>query len=262
MLRRNAAMMRLAPWILLCLASPALAKPVDSLATGTFTNEEQVYFEGEAGRAPPPWTGVTIAAREGGLVWQAIDRVGAVIGREAVQVKAGAWIISNCTLATQPLEGGAMSFTPAGKGCDQRPLPVRIDAQGMTLRLADGRETRLLRARPFTCWISVKRDAAKPDGSEDWLFQSGMQTHDQGGRLRLGGGDTGAPEAIIRLRNVVWPQPSSNRPSIVLYVFTPDDMNRAVAYGWADPGAVRVGINQRWMQASCTLTDVTRDGAE
>lgn len=262
MLRRNAAMKRLAPWMLLSLASPAPAEPAAPLATGTFTNEEQVYFDGEAGRAPPPWTGVTIAAREDGLVWQVIDRFGTVIGREAVQVTASAWTIGTCRLIVQPLEGGAMGFTPAGKTCDQRPLPVRIDAQGMTLRLADGRETRLLRARPFTCWMSVKRDAARPDGSEDWLFRSGMPTHDQGGRLRLGGGDTGAPEAIIRIRNVVWPQPSSNRPSIVLYVFTPDDMNRAVAYGWADPGAVRMGINQRWMQASCTLTNVTRDGAE
>lgn len=255
-------MKRLVSCVLLSLTSPVFAQPVDPLAFGTFTNEEQVYFEGEAGRAPPPWTGATIAAQGDGLVWQTIDRFGTVIGREAVEVKAGTWTIGNCTLATQPGEAGAMGFAPADKGCDQRPLPVRIDTQGMTLRLADGRETRLLRARPFTCCMSVKRDAVKPDGSEDWLFRSGMQTHDQGGRLRLGGGDSGAPEAIVRIRNVVWPRPSSNRPAIVLYVFTPDDMNRAVAYGWADPGAVRVGINQRWMQASCTLTNVTRDGAE
>ncbi|MGQ3178659.1 MAG: hypothetical protein ACT6SC_13780, partial [Blastomonas fulva] len=122
--------------------------------------------------------------------------------------------------------------------------------------------TLLRRARPFTCWLTVKRDAAGSAGAtsennEDWLFKSNMRTHDQGGRLWLGGGDSGAPEAIIRIRNVVWPEPTRNRPSLVLYVFTPDDTNRAVAYGWADPGAVRVGINQRWMQASCTL-----DGAE
>lgn len=262
MLGRNAAMKRLVPCVLLNLTSPLFAQPVDPLAVGTFTNEEQVYFDSEAGRAPPPWTGATIAAQGDGLVWQTIDRFGTVIGREPVQVKAGAWTIGNCMLATERHKGGAMGFAPVGKGCDQRTLPLRIDAQGMTLRLADGRETRLLRARPFTCWMSVKRDAPKADGSEDWLFQSGMQTHDQGGCLRLGGGDSGAPEAIIRIRNVVWPPPARNRPSIVLYVFTPDDMNRAVAYGWADPGAVRVGINQRWMQASCTLAGSTLDGAE
>jgi hypothetical protein len=30
-----------------------------------------------------------------------------------------------------------------------------------------------------------------------------------------------------------------------------------VSYAWADEGAARVGINLRWMQASCTI-----DGAE
>lgn len=262
MLGRNGAMKRLAPWMLLGLASPTLAEPAAPLATGTFTNEEQVYFDGEAGRAPPPWTGVSIAAPEGGLVWQAIDRFGTVLASETVQVTPSAWTIGTCTLATQPGEGGAIVFGAGDQDCTRRMLPLRIDAQGMTLRLADGREARLLRARPFTCWMSVKREAPKPDGSEDWLFQAGLQTHDQGGRLRLGGGDSGAPEAIIRIRNVVWPPPSRNRPAIVLYVFTPDDLDRAVAYGWADPGAVRVGINQRWMQASCTLTSFTRDGAE
>ncbi|ESZ86142.1 MAG: hypothetical protein Q27BB25_15790 [Blastomonas sp. CACIA14H2] len=250
-------MKRLAPWMLLCLPSPVLAQPIDPLAIGTYTNEEQVYFDGEAGRTPPPWTGVTIAGQGDGLVWQGIDRFGAALASEPLRVTAAAWTIGTCTLAFKPADGDAIGFAPAGSGCAGRALPVRLDAQGMTLRLADGRETRLLRARPFTCWMTVKRDAPKADGSEDWLFQAGMKTHDQGGRLRLGGGDTGAPEAIIRIRNVVWPPPTRNRPSIVLYVFTPDDMNRAVAYGWADPAAVRVGINQRWMQASCTL-----DGAE
>ena len=257
MLGRNACMNRLVLWMLLGLTSPALAQPSAPLATGAFTNEEQVYFEGEAGRAPPPWTGVKIEARDDGLAWHSIDRFGKVLATEALRVAARAWTIGACSLTLQSGEGGAITFVPAAYGCSGRALPLRLDPQGLTLRLADGRETRLLRARPFTCWMSVKREVPKPDGSEDWLFESAMKTHDQGGRLRLGGGETGAPEAIIRLRNVVWPQPSRNRPSIVLYVFTAEDPDRAVAYGWADPGAIRVGINQRWMQASCT-----RDGAE
>lgn len=50
---------------------------------------------------------------------------------------------------------------------------------------------------------------------------------------------------MIQTCNMVWPAPTHHRPSIVLDVFTPDDMDRAVAYGWVGPGAVRVGINQR-----------------
>lgn len=245
------------PALLTGLASPALAQPA-TVAQGIFTNEEQVYFDGEAGRTPPPWTGVQIdPGEDSALVWQMIDRFGAVLASVPVVKSADRWRIGDCTLGLTASPDGAMTFSPQSEGCAGAAVPLRIDGAGMTLRLPDGSNSLLRRARPFTCWLTVKREAPKPDGSEDWLFQPNMRTHDQGGRLRLGGGDSGAPEAIIRIRNVVWPEPTRNRPSLVLYVFTPDDTNRAVAYGWADPGAVRVGINQRWMQASCTL-----DGAE
>lgn len=255
-------MKRLALLPLLLLATPLLGQPIDAIVTGTFTNEEEVYFEGEAGRAPPPWSGLRLETDGGGLVWQSIDRFGNVIARANVEVTPAGWKIGDCTLAAQHSDDGAITFVPGERECTERALPLRLDPQGLTVRLVDGRQSRLLRARPFTCWLSVKRDKPKPDGGEDWLFRSGMETHDQGGRLRLGGGDTGAPEAIIRIRNVVWPQPSRNRPSLVLYVFTPDDMERAVAYSWADPGAIRIGINQRWMQASCSLAGSTLNGAE
>jgi hypothetical protein len=240
--------------LLNALASPAVAPAAAPEAIGTFTNEEQVYFDGEAGRTPPPWTGVRIEPdTDGGMVWQTVDRFGTVLASETVDVVSDSWRIGGCTLGPARTADATIGFSPLGRGCEGRMVPLRIDAAAMTLRLPDGRETVLRRARPFVCWLTVRRDAPKPDGSEDWLFKGNMLTHDQGGRLTLGGGDTGAPEAIIRIRHVVWPQPTRNRPSLVLYVFTPDDTERAVAYGWADPGAVRVGINQRWMQASCTL---------
>lgn len=246
-------MMPLLPLLLISLPDPASAHPAP-LASGIFTNEEEVYFDGEAGRTPPSWTGVRIEAGEGaGLVWKTIDRFGAVLASEPVASSPGEWRFADCILSVSRSPENQMTFTPKGSRCSGRAIPLSIDAGGLTLRLPDGRETVLRRARPFVCWMTVRRDALGAEGNEDWLFQAGMATHDQGGRLKLGGDDTGAPEAIIRIRNVVWPQPTRNRPSLVLYVFTPDDTDRAVAYGWADPGAVRVGINQRWMQASCTL---------
>lgn len=240
--------------VLTCLAGPAFAQAATPAVTGIYTNEEQVYFDGEAGRVPPPWTGVRIEPdANGGLAWQTIDRFGEVLASQPIATSSGDWRIGNCTLAIRLAAADPLSFTPDRSACSDMAVPLRIDSATMTMRLPDGRETVLRRARPFMCWLTVRRDVAKPDGSEDWLFKGNMVTHDQGGRLKLGGGEAGAPEAIIRIRNVVWPQPTRNRPSLVLYVFTPDDTERAVAYGWADPGAVRVGINQRWMQASCTL---------
>lgn len=118
----------------------------------------------------------------------------------------------------------------------------------------DGQETVLRKARAVTCW-GAARKPDEPDKSKQWLFERGLNSHDQGGRVRFGGGDTGAPETILRIRHVTWPEGSSNRPSLVLYVHSADDPDRAVSYSWADENASRVGINLRWMQASCTVAD-------
>ncbi|MEY4269391.1 MAG: hypothetical protein RLZZ58_607 [Pseudomonadota bacterium] len=213
---------------LFALAAPAIAHAAEAPppSPGIYTNEEDVYFTAERGDSAPPWTGVEIAARPDGVQWRPIDRFAAPLG----------------TWRTDPLLDGRASITETG---------------ALTLTLADGSATELRPSRSFTCWMSVKKDVPKADGSEDWDFVRGLKTHDQGGRTRAGGGDSGAPEAIIRLRNVIWPAPTTNRPSLVIYVFRPEDPNRAVSYSWADPDAKRIGINLRWMQASCT-----RDGSE
>jgi len=58
------------------------------------------------------------------------------------------------------------------------------------------------------------------------------------------------------MRNVIWPPPTTNKPSIVLYIHKPDEPDRAESYSWADPGATRIGINLRWVQASCGIDGV------
>jgi hypothetical protein len=218
---------RPAPWFaslsaLLLAPLPAQALTADPAlpAPGFYTNEEDAYFTAERGDAAPPWTGVEIAARPDGPQWRRIDRFGAPLGD---------W-------DSGPLLGGK----------------ARLEGDRLVLSDAGGGGTILQRGRPFTCWMSIRKEAPKADGSADWTFDRGLKTHDQGGRVRAGGGASGAAEAIIRLRNVVWPAPSTNKPSLVLYVFRPDDPDRAVSYSWADPDAKLVGINLRWMQASCS----------
>lgn len=126
------------------------------------------------------------------------------------------------------------------------------EPQSLALTLARGASTTLRRARPVTCWGAVPRRARQGDGSEDWYFAAALKLHDQGGRVLFGGGDTGAPPVVLRMRNVVWPS-GPNKPSLVLYVHKPATPDRAEAYSWADPDAKRIGINLRWMQASCTI---------
>lgn len=188
---------------LLLVAAPAI-----------FTNEEQVYFDREAGRPAPPWTAVELDG----------DRLR---GIDAF---------------------GKPAPAPATKS-------FHVTGDVLLLRLDDGSTRELRRARTATCWGSSLKATRKADGGEDWTFESGLKLHDQGGRVAFGGA-AGSRPVVLRMRNVVWPS-GRNRPSLVLYVHTPDDPDRAVSYSWADPDARRIGINLRWMQASCTI-----DGAE
>jgi hypothetical protein len=194
------------------LAAPALAAVQGPLAAGIWTNTEDAYFAEEEGRPRP--TPVMIEVLADGR-WRVIDAFGAPQGK---------W-----------QEGAIPGLAP------------REGGSGWQI---DGSEIR--RARPFTCWVSVRKFAAKPDGTPDWTFVGNLVSFDQGGRVMIPG-DGVAPDVSIRLRNVTWAKGSRNKPSLVLYVHK-DDPERAESYSWASPDASLVGINLRWTQGSCTRT--------
>ncbi len=207
-----------------CLSSAASAQQVPPLLPGVYTNEEDVSFQSEAG-ATIPWIGLRVGDGEHRGKVQPIDRFGVAIGP---------W--------TRTMPDGVAIDTHSGN-------PV--------LRYGDsGAISMLERARQFRCWISVRKSEAGADGSAQWTFDRNLAMHDQGGRVAAGGGDSGAPGVVIRMRNVVWPAPSTNRPSLVLYVHRPESPDRSESYSWADPEARLVGINLRWMQASCSREEV------
>lgn len=117
---------------------------------------------------------------------------------------------------------------------------------------------KLNKARAFTCWTSVLRGAKHGDtgiGAESWTFERGW-IHDQGGELAIKTDETPTREFYLRLRLAEWPY-GTNRPSLTLYVHEKGNP-RAVSYSWADEGANRVGINLRWLQASCTIAGPER----
>jgi hypothetical protein len=113
----------------------------------------------------------------------------------------------------------------------------------------------LRRVRPFECWVAVQRGARHGDSGEraaasDWYFQRGVLLHDQGGVARIVTDETPARTVSLRLRRVEWPT-GENRASLTLYVME-EGSDRAVSYAWGEYDAERLGINLRWMQASCT----------
>ena len=195
--------------------SAAMAPPIvaeDRLAPGIWTNTEDAYFAEEEGREAP--APVLVEVGMDGR-WRGIDAFGA---------PQGEW-----------QTGEIPGLTP------------RDDRSGWQIGASEIR-----RARPFSCWVSVRKFAAKPDGTPDWTFAGGLASFDQGGRVMISGKGE-APDVTIRLRNVTWAKGSRNKPSLVLYVHK-DDPERAESYSWASPDASLVGINLRWMQGSCTRT--------
>lgn len=192
---------------------PACANATSpKLIPGTYTNEEDVYFDKEAGKSPAPWIGLRIDPDQS---VHSVDAYGRIVSGRAPSLIAG-------------------------------------NATTLSVALPDGRTTTLQYARSATCWGSVPKIAKKPDGTDEWYFVSGLKLHDRGGRVQFGGGNTGAPAVVLRMRNVVWPT-GTNKPSLVLYVHKPENPDHAESYSWADPEAKRIGINLRWMQASCTI---------
>ncbi len=205
--------------LLLGLQASHVSPAARELPRAVLTNEEQVYFEREAGRTPPSWVGYMIIRENGETLRQPVDQFGAEMGQPVAARDGDVWSDNGQAVTT----------------------------------IVDGQRIELRSANPFVCWVSVRRHADRANGEADWSFDSRLVIHDQGGRVLVH--PEGAPPVVIRMRNVVWPAPSTNRPSLVLYVHRPETPDRAESYSWADPDARMVGINLRWMQASCSRTE-------
>jgi hypothetical protein len=249
----------------LLAAAAAAAVLAQTMLPGIFTNEEQVYFAREAGGPVPQWAGLLIEPEGSGFRLRSVDAYGQPGPEDQPMVVAEsgerfAITTGRCTRLYE-LREGALEAVESRGTCRAPYAFHRFTPGAVILRMADGGEMELRRARPFTCWAAIPKRAPKPDGSTSWWGARNIVLHDQGGRVKL---ETDEPEPQrfeIRMRNVVWPD-GPNQPSLVLYVFEPNG-ERAIAYSWADPGAVRVGINIRTLQASCALDqkDTTIAGA-
>jgi hypothetical protein len=153
-----------------------------TLLPGTYTNEEQVYFAGEAGKPAPPWVGVTLTAEGEGLRLRTVDAFGKPGAEDQrVAVAGDATTVGSCTRAYRP--GGDGFVMASARGTCRSPAHIAaVRPAGLTMRMADGTELDLRRARGFTCWASILKAGAKGDTGGDWYFTRGVKLHDAGGR--------------------------------------------------------------------------------
>lgn len=237
-----------------------------ALLTGVFTNEEQVEFAREGGKPAVTWGGMAITADGGGFANQGVDAFGRAVGpKRSFALEAdgdGVALVSDACRRRMVADGAGYRSAGDNGRCTSGALLERVGPEGVRLRLDGQGVLDLRRARAFKCWAAVPKRAAKADpgsqagagGSADWWGKRDISLHDQGGRAELVTDEAAPQRFTLKMRNVVWPS-GPNQPSLVLYVLTPAGGERAVAYSWADPGAKRVGINIRSMQASCSLAE-------
>jgi hypothetical protein len=202
---------------MVCTAAYASdAKP--DIEAGIYTNEEEVYFDTLAKRSAAPWISMRVEHADGHMILSRVD-------------------------AFQKSVDNPSDGEPAGMSIDNR----------LIVTLPDGKITELRRARPVSCWVAIRKDKPKDDGSEDWYFARDVKLHDQGGRAIVGGGDSGAQPVMIRVRNVTWDKGSTNAPVVSLYIHKPENWDKSESYSWAAPDSARVGINLRWVQTGCAI---------
>lgn len=114
---------------------------------------------------------------------------------------------------------------------------------------------KLNKIRTFQCWAAILRGAEHGDrgqDQDDWWFTRGVFLHDQGGTAVLTTDETQPRSFELRMRHPVWPYGNS-RASTTLYIHEAGN-DRALSYAWGEYDAERLGINLRWLQASCTHT--------
>ena len=116
-----------------------------------------------------------------------------------------------------------------------------------------GIPNKLKKVHYFSCWLAVKREGAGDDEEGAWSFDRNIAVHD-GGEIVWTKSEKRDARVGLKIRNVVWPS-GPNKDSLVLYAHdeAATRPERAAGYAWSDPDAGKLGINLRWMQASCSL---------
>ncbi len=239
------------------------------LIQGRWVNELQVFFAEEAGLTetqtpersewvieadPDVEAGVTVSDGSGAR----LATLAFAPDVDAGVVRADLSVLDDgCSLAWRREAGGFHGRAEGDCGVDG-PSALILATNNLRAEYPAGAPAKEMeRARDFSCWVSVLRGAEHGDAGagasgEDWYFERGVMLHDQGGLATVTTDETPPRKVDLRLRRAVWPS-GTNRPSMALYVHQNQDA-RATSYAWGSYDETRIGINLRWLQASCTHT--------
>ena len=180
---------------------------------------------------------------------------------DGTKLGAGDWVAKGCPIVFTR-EAGQFS-AEAAKDCTTAPAVAAAMLTPTKLwieqRLADKPAqpfTRYSRAREFECYV----DMPGASGNRAVLFRrtSGLMIHDQAGVAWFDSPETPSRRLGVKLRAVDWPVNTApgifTRDSLTLYVeeMAKDGTTKTLFYGWTEPTASRIGLNNTAMLVNCS----------
>ena len=155
---------------------------------------------------------------------------------------------SQCAYLWRKTPTGFESEAAEG-GCAALPTKIGVDEAGLTAIWPSGEEERARRVRHYRGWVALKRSRLDAEAADDdYVFVREAHWHDEGFVLPIldGGQPTGYAIELARLTY-------QNTQTAVLKLGIIDvATGKTLSYAWAAPGADRIGINLRWIQAGLT----------
>lgn len=235
---------------------------VVDLIVGEYNNNEQVWQQNLDGQSP--------VAR---VHWQFVrlgdHRVGVsrTLGQSAPAEPAWAYTFDGNVASVAPAEGGKtacaylwheQSDGYAGTMDDASDCPaefpdkLHVTPGYLVATYADQANEVVHRARRvtrYTGWIVFDRRHIDPDAADDdFVLMRDIDLHDEGFVVAVtdAGNPTGYAVELARLTY------QNTRTAIVKLGIVDQATGETVSYSWAEPGAQRIGINLRWVQAGMT----------
>jgi len=254
------------------VVAEGVATPVDGMTASAQPDEAALRVFADSGyaavidlRTPGEDRGIDEKAVVEGL---GMNYVSLPVGRDDITFEKAAELdelLAGASLADKPYcdlhwHREAAQFRAAAESCALA-VPVELvlsDRQlWMTLGDAAANDYQLHRVRAFECYADIPGVGGGRD--EPYDRYDGFRTHDMGGQIWFTSKE--GRERGISLFLVDWPinnyHGSFTRDSFVIYVSeNVDGERRELGYAFTVPDADRIGINLKWMLASCFMKSI------
>ncbi len=240
-----------------CVAGP---QELAELLAGEYDNHEQVWQQDLDGDVPDP-------RRHWRFRRRARNALDLAVGLGQATPDAPGWTLAVsedadgvvtefsgagvCRYRWRERDGGYEGRVAHGE-CQGLPAGLGVDGEGLTAtwRTSSGeRVERARRVRHYTGWVALRRSRLDPSAAADeYVFVREARWHDEGFVLPVLDGERPTGYAIELARLTY----QNTRTAVLKLGVVDTATGETLAYAWAEPGADRIGVNLRWIQAGLT----------